>query len=236
MQQMALMAKQQTAKSQDPITAALGGSTDAPSAGSSGVKGCLAREAFLKLMLDLPKYAQTVTANAASELGLEVHQIGPGLMREYIEKRSPLGDNRALIQNAYLWAWAWETGYKLNNPELMGVACRGLVFTDQTAIDYGRTNLSWLLTTLPEPQYHVVQRNRQRSSLTPFSRLASPSWIGANVAFMKDLDFLETKIRSANTGPKPTTNAEAAEEGPKKPWRPKKKKAAAGAGSDASQT
>ena len=127
-------------------------------------------------------------------------------------------------------------GLQAEQPGADGVACRGLVFTDQTAIDYGRTNLSWLLTTLPEPQYHVVQRNRQRSSLTPFSRLASPSWIGANVAFMKDLDFLETKIRSANTGPKPTTNAEAAEEGPKKPWRPKKKKAAAGAGSDASQT
>ena len=142
MQQMAMMAKQQNARSQDPISAALGGSTDSQSTGSSGVKGCLAREAFLKLMQDLPKYAQVVTANAAAELGLEVHQIGPRLMRDYIEKRSPLGENRALVQNAYLWAWAWEMGYKLNNAELMGVACRGLVYTGQTAIDYGRTSLS----------------------------------------------------------------------------------------------
>ena len=53
---------------------------------------------------------------------------------------------------------------------------------------------------------------------------------------MKDLDFLEAKIRSANTGPKPTTPSDAPEDGPKKPWRPKKKKAAGGAGSEASQT
>lgn len=51
----------------------------------------------------------------------------------------------------------------------------------------------------PEPQYSITQRNRNRNSLSPFSRLAQASWIAANVSYMKDLDYLEGRIRSANT-------------------------------------
>ena len=65
-------------------------------------------------------------------------------MEEYMEKKCPLGDNRLLIQQAYLWAFAWETGFRTNNVVLMGVASHGLLFIDQAAVDYGRTNLAWL--------------------------------------------------------------------------------------------
>lgn len=181
MQQMSMLAKRNQARSVDPLTAALAGGGESQSMGSSssGIKGCAAREAYLKIMQDLPAFASKVNDNACQELGIEMRQAGPGLMKEYVEKRIPLGDNRLLTQSAYLWAWAWEMGYRLNNPELMAVSCRGMLFVDQTAIDFGRTNLSWLLTALPEPQFSIVQRNRVRQSLTPFSRLAAASWIGA---------------------------------------------------------
>ena len=108
MQQLALMTRQQRQlKPQDPISAALGGGGDSSSGGSTGIKGCMAREAFVRLMEDLPKFANAVMANAARELGLELATVGPGLMMDYIEKRCPLGENRALTQQAYLWAWAW---------------------------------------------------------------------------------------------------------------------------------
>ena len=167
-------------------------------------------------MEDLPKYSSVVMANAARELGVELSSVGPGLMRDYIEKHCPLGDNRHLTQQAYLWAFAWETGFRSNNVELLATASRGLVYTDQTAMDFNKAKLSWLLTALPDSQY---------------SALANASWVGANVAFMKDLDFLESKMKAA-TGPAKgaTPQDEGHEEATsKKPWRPKKKKANAGA-------
>ena len=171
-QQLSLLTRQQQQqKQQDPISAALsGGGGESSSAASAGSKGCMAREAFIRLMEDLPKFSSVVMANAARELGIELSSVGPGLMRDYIEKRCPLGDNRHLTQQAYLWAFAWETGFRSNNIdiELMAVASRGLVYIDQTAMDFNKTKLSWLLTALPEPQYSICQKNRLPNTLSPF--------------------------------------------------------------------
>ena len=226
LQMQQLTRQQQQQKQQGPISAALsGGGGESSSTASAGIKGCMAREAFIRLMEDLPKFSSVVMANAAHELGIELSSVGPGLMRDYIEKRCPLGDNRRLTQQAYLWAFAWETGFRSNNIELMAIASRGLVYIDQTAMDFNKTKLSWLLTALPEPQYSICQKNRLPNTLSPFSRLANASWVGANVAFMKDLDFLESKMKATSGTMK---GVEAQEDGreeaaPKKPWRPKKK-------------
>ena len=229
MKQMALLTRQQTQRQPlDPLAAALAGGSDGQNTGSGSVKGCAAREAYLKVMQDHGKVAMVVMDHACRELGLESSQVGPGLMKEYIEKKCPLGDNRLLTQQAYLWAFAWETGFRLNDVVLMGVASRGLLFIDQAATDYGKTNLAWLLTALPDPQFSIVQRNRHRQSLTPYSRLASASWVGANVAFMKDLDYLETKIKSTNnfslTKDDKGGGEDTAPTQRKTPWKPKRKK------------
>ena len=229
MKQMALLTRQQTQRQPlDPLAAALAGGSDGQNTGSGSVKGCAAREAYLKVMQDHGKVAMVVMDHACRELGLESSQVGPGLMKEYIEKKCPLGDNRLLTQQAYLWAFAWETGFRLNDVVLMGVASRGLLFIDQAATDYGKTNLAWLLTALPDLQFSIVQRNRHRQSLTPYSRLASASWVGANVAFMKDLDYLETKIKSTNnfslTKDDKGGGEDTAPTQRKTPWKPKRKK------------
>ena len=147
-------------------------------------------------------------------------------MREFIEKRTPLADQRLLTQMAYLFAGGWEIAHKSGNRQMQGLCARGLLFIDQTAIDAGRTNLSWLLAGMAEPQYSIVHRNRTTASLAPFSRLAQPSWISANVAYLKDLDFLESRIKTSNQFG--NRNTEAPKEGeeeknPKRPWKPKKK-------------
>lgn len=228
MKQMAMLTRQQSQRQPaDPLAVALYGGSDGQSTGSGSVKGCAAREAYLKVTQDHGKVAMAVMDHACRELGLDSSQVGPGLMKEYIERKCPLGDNR-LTQQAYLWAFAWETGFKMNDVVLMGVASRGLLFIDQAATDYGRTNLAWLLTALPDPQFSIVQLNRHRQSLTPYSRLAAASWVGANVVFMKDLDYLETKIKSANNFSLTKDEKGGGEEStpnPKKtPWKPKKKK------------
>ena len=109
MQQMALMQKQLVARQPaDAIHAALGGgSADAVSGSSSGVKGCLAREAFLKIAKNLHLMASTVENNAAQELGLTEEQRSPGLLRDYLEKRVPLQNFSLLTQVGYLMAAAY---------------------------------------------------------------------------------------------------------------------------------
>ena len=56
------------------------GSSDAISGSSSGVKGRLARGAFLTIAKNLHLMASTVENNAAQELGLTEEQRSPGLL------------------------------------------------------------------------------------------------------------------------------------------------------------
>ena len=74
------------------------------------------------------------------------------------------------------------------------------------------------------------QCNRLPNTLSPFSRLANASWVGANVAFMKDSDFLESKMK-ATSG---TTKGVGAQEDEREEPAPKKKKANAGATTEGS--
>ena len=196
MKQMAMLAKSFN-KPMDPIQAALNsGGSDSSGGSTSGIKGCLARDAFVKVAEDLHKLAAVAEHNAVMELGLARQQVGPGLMRDYIEKRVPLGSYRLLTQVAYLAASGWEVGSRTDNKELQGFCAKLLMFVEQTALDQGRTGLSWLMTGLAEPNFAQTQANTVRAGVKPFTRLASPSWVAANVSYLRDLDFLETKIRA----------------------------------------
>ncbi|CAL1141926.1 unnamed protein product [Cladocopium goreaui] len=134
----------------DAIHAALSSGNDPSSSSSSGIKGCLAREAFLKISDNLVSIAQGVETNALMELGLSSAQLSPGLLRDYLEKRVPLGSFRLLTQMGFMMASAYETGQRTGNRELAGFGAKGL---EQTALDEGKTSLSWLLTGLPEPNF-----------------------------------------------------------------------------------
>jgi len=66
---------------------------------------------------------------------------------------------------------------------------------------------------------------RARSSVKPFSRLCNPSWVAANAGYLRNLDFLESKIRNTEKDSKtPATKAPTDAPAPKKPWPKKKNK------------
>ena len=100
----------------------------------------------------------------------------------------------------------------------------------ETANDAGRTHLSWLLTSHPEPNYALTQKNKMRTGVVPFTRLGQPSWISANVAYLKDLDFIEGRIKATGQTSSPTPATKEVSEDPKsrKPWKKKKGKDEAG--------
>lgn len=66
---------------------------------------------------------------------------------------------------------------------------------EQAALDAGRMTMAWLLVGLPEPNWAIIEKNQVRRTIRPFSKLARPAWMAANLAFLKDLDYMETRLK-----------------------------------------
>ncbi|CAE7497831.1 unnamed protein product, partial [Symbiodinium microadriaticum] len=150
------------------------------------------------------------------------------MMRTYLEQRVPLADHRLLQHVAALAAFGWEMGYKAESDELKGFCSRLLLFVEQAALDSGKVQLAYLLAGFPDPS-PVGFAHRRAPGLKTFSRLAAPQWLAANLAYLKDLDYAETRIqqmataRPPNAPPKLTSadqSAEPSDDAEKPPRRP----------------
>ena len=73
----------------------------------------------------------------------------------------------------------------------------GAAYIDQAAIEGGRHNLAWLLTSLQQPAWNKISQNVRKVTEEPHSDLVEATWIQANLAYMKDLDYLAEKQRQA---------------------------------------
>lgn len=118
-------------------------------------------------------------------------------------------------------AEGWAVGYESGNHELLGVLAKMLCFLEQMSIDNGRTQLAFLLTGYAEPSMHLMMTAKRRPGLQPFSRLAPPSWVSANLAYLKDLDFLESRASAVNRVPKALADGEEKEDKPNPKRKPK---------------
>ena len=195
----------------DPLTAVLSGGdsgSGSSSGGSVNVKGYAAREAFLKQIIEDKRVIDVVRANARTELGISATREEPSLLRNYLEQRVPTGDHKTLIQVGYMLAAGWEIGAEHGNTALMAFAARMMIYVEQACLDGGRTQLAWLMTGLSEPNFQQLSVNRRRSTLSPFSRLASPTWIAANVSYLKDIDTFETRLRQIGVIKQPNPPAD----------------------------
>ena len=220
MQQNALLLQKVLGNRQsDPILGVLAGSSSSSGEGGSGVKGCLAREVFQKSIQNTVKVGEVSMTNAMVELGMTSDRQDASVMRRYVERRIPLAEHKLLAHFATLLAEGWAEAYTSRNLEMMGFISKALIFTEQCALDSGKLPLAWLLTGYSEPNMQVLISHRHRPGLKPFSRLASPSWISANLAYLRDLDFLEGRMNQIGK-PKPVKEQPDGEAEPKK--KPKK--------------
>eukprot|EP00439_Symbiodinium_sp_Y106_P018935 s6759_g2.t1 len=80
--------------------------------------------------------------------------------------------------------------------------------------------LAWLLGGFAEPP-PAMWLNTRRSGVKPFSSLAHPSWVAGNLAYLKDLDFLETRM--ANLGKEPPAEEADPEAAAASTWKPPRK-------------
>lgn len=187
-------------KHSDPLVGLLSGQSDGASGSGSnlGVKGCLARDAFVRASQDLALIATTVRRNALTELGYPPHREDGNLMRKYMERRMPLSEHKTLAYLAMMVSEAWQTAFASQNIELMGVLGKIMIFLEQAAIDSGKLQLAWLLTGRQEPAWQILVSHRRHPGLQPFSRLAAPTWVSANLAYLKELDFMESRMQSVS--------------------------------------
>ena len=219
MQQNALVVQKlisQAKPAQDRISAALGSESGSS---SSGVKGCVARDAFVKTMEDVVSTGNSIMLCAASDLGIPEDQIHSGLLRDYMERRMPLGNHRMLSYISQFFAVGWQLSYEQGDQFAMGLLARGLMMAEQIALDSGRCQFGWLLSGMPEPDLQAIRQNKRRIGLKPYSKLAAAPWIAGNIAYLRDLDYLETRLKSA--GPKQTSDNDQDESKGKK-WKNRK--------------
>lgn len=175
-------------RSTDPVLGALSGSDNAGGS-SSGVKGCVAREAFVKAMQDLPKVGRLARQQAMEELGIPFSQEDGSLMRVYMERRMCLAEHPLLSYVTMMLVESWTVAFDAKDELMMGALARMLFFVEQASIDNGKLQLAWLLTGIQDPPFHLLTSRKKQPGLQPFARLCPPSWVSGNLAYLRDLDY-----------------------------------------------
>lgn len=87
----------------DPMSSLLatGGASESASS-SSGAKGCMAREMFMKQIQDAEKVVALTRFHALQELGIPTEKEDSSLLRKYFERRVPVADQKLLSHFASL--------------------------------------------------------------------------------------------------------------------------------------
>jgi len=193
----------------DPISAALSGASGSSDSSMGSAKGITAREAYVKLIEQQPSQVATAIRTAAAhELGHDPANPPSSLMRTYVERKMIIGEHRQLALIAHFFGHCWEAAREDHNEQMEFWMARGLLMLDQFGVDQGRTTMGWLFAALPDPLWSQLQR--KRSGLKPYARLAAGPWVAANCAFLRDLDYLDSRLKTAAapTG-QPTTDPPA---------------------------
>ena len=85
-----------------------------------------------------------------------------------------------------------------------------------------------------EPNLALLSTNKKRLGLKPYSKLAAAPWIAGNIAYLRDLDFLEDRLKGAGSSDK--AEDPSATEEDKKPRNRKRKNKARNQGAGDSTT
>ena len=211
-------------KASDPVLGALSGSDNAAGS-SSGVKGCMARDAFVRSLEDLPRVSRLVRLQALKELGLSPSQEDGSLMRIYMERRMCLAEHKLLSYFTMMLAESWAVAFDHQDEVMMGCLAKMFFFVEQASIDNGRLQLAWLLTGMQDPPFHLLTSRKRQPGLQPFARLCPPAWVSGNLAYLRDLDYMEGRLQALGKPPKLDADGvlvDPPKAAPKKPPKPPK--------------
>eukprot|EP00439_Symbiodinium_sp_Y106_P061878 s2320_g9.t1 len=196
--------------------------------GNLNARGSAAGDAYVRLLKDSVQVSSQIQRLVAEDLGESVEDPPASLMRRYIERRCPIGEHRTLALVGSFAAHAWQRARETDNGEMEAWFARLILFVDQAGTENGRTQLAWLLSGLPEPSWSTMMR--RKSGIKPFAKSCPSLWASANLAYLREMDWLSSKISSSGGGDPPKDggkDAAATEENdppqrpPRRPRRPK---------------
>ena len=199
--------------------------------GNLNARGSAARDAYVRLLKDSVQVSSQIRRLVAEDLGESVEDPPSSLMRRYIERRCPVGEHRTLALIGSFAGHAWQRARETDNVEMEAWFARLVLFVDQAGTENGRTQLAWLLAGLPEPSWSTMMR--RKSGLKPFAKSCPSLWASANLAYLREMDWLSSKMASSSSGDpskdlgKDTTAAEEGDPPTRPPRRPRRPKGAA---------
>jgi hypothetical protein len=186
---------------------------------STGVKGYQARQQFqANLRRDPEGVYASVRKRLAEAVELDEATLPAAAMRTFFTSKVPLGSMKGLTYFAFAVAALWEAAEKGDVSAMRAQVALLAVYLEQVAVDGGRHQLGWLLTGLPTPPFQLVQGHSQRSQEDPVGHLGDPRWVSANLAYLKDVDYLEQRTRQLAKAPSAPSDSQA-----KAPRQPKAK-------------
>ena len=142
-----------------------------------------------------------------------------------------MGEHRTLALIGSFAGHAWQRARETDNVEMEAWFARLVLFVDQAGTENGRTQLAWLLAGLPEPSWSTMMR--RKSGLKPFAKSCPSLWASANLAYLREMDWLSSKMASSSSGDpskdlgKDTAAAEEGDPPTRPPRRPRRPKGAA---------
>ncbi|CAE7477405.1 NLRC3, partial [Symbiodinium necroappetens] len=180
--QTQMLAKLTASKPKSPLEAALG-SGGGKDEGSLSAKGSAARDAYVRLLKDSTAVAEQIRRLAAEELGEDIHSPPASLMRTFVEKRSPVGEMRTLALVSTFAAHGWEQARNTANSDM------------EAGLNWGGSG-GQVEKELPGGGKRPGET--QVTGLRPFSRLCPSLWLSGNVAFLKEMEWLATRMSNTS--------------------------------------
>ena len=179
-------------------TTAMGDSSSTMPA--SGARGFEARDLYRReLKVHPERFLDEFRRLLAEELATDVSTLSPLALRDYFDRRVAFGSNRLLLQMGHLMGHLWALAERGEQEQLHTAIATAAVFVEQAAVQGGRTETAWQFTGLPEPP---LQNPAVPKTARPAAALMPHRWLAANVAYMRDLEYLAGRIGSPAPTPR----------------------------------
>lgn len=164
-----------------------------------GARGAASMEILRRAMMaNMKGVTQRIRANRNLSLrGLGNLGSHPCTTRDYLTKEVALGHNKTGTYLAFGLADVFdllEAGQTEQAEMTVGLL---LCAVEQSALESWHWQTGWLLTHLPEPPFHAVNRQPEPAAVRPFSKLAESSWVASALQMAKDAATIQEARRPA---------------------------------------
>ena len=173
----------------------------APGTSSASVRGAAARERIMdQLRLRPGSLSADVAENMQRRLWRPPRPGEPLEPLVYLERFGSFADSRDLGLVAWTVATALEHVWRSDQQRASDSLAMLLMSLEQAALDRGSWDLAWLMTFQEDPPEQVFARLGQSALPRSFAPLARQHWATANMAFLRELDTLQTRRQELRRG------------------------------------